>query len=103
MIEIAFNNVSNNYGFENVLENINFEIMTKEKVALIGANGCGKSSIIKLITKEEMPTSGIISIRNKAKLGVLNQFNNDNKIVKDIIYDSFKELNELKAKLDELI
>ena len=104
MIEIAFKNVRKNYGFKDVLENINFEIMTNEKVALIGANGCGKSTIFKLIIKEEIPSSGIISVRNKAKIGILNQFINDydNKKVKDIIKESFKEINILKEKLDKL-
>ena len=57
MIEISFNKVNKSFGFGNILENLNFEIKTNEKIALIGQNGCGKSTILKLINKEELPSS----------------------------------------------
>ena len=105
MIEITLKDVVKNYGFENVLNDINFDIKTNEKVALVGNNGCGKSTILKLITKEDMPNSGSIFIKNGAKIGVLKQIP-DNKydevLVKDILYDSFKKLNEIKNKMDKL-
>ena len=105
MIEITLKDINKNYGFNNVLDNINFDIKTNEKVALVGSNGCGKSTILKLITKEDAPTSGNIFIRNGAKLGMLKQIP-DSKynevIVSDILYDSFKELNDIKSKMDKL-
>lgn len=105
MIEITLKDISKNYGFNNVLENVNFDIKTNEKVALLGSNGCGKSTILKLITKEEVQTSGSVFIKNGAKLGVLKQIPDskyDEVIVNDILYDSFKELNEIKSKMDKL-
>ena len=105
MIEISFNKVSKNYGFKNVLDNISFEIKTNEKVALIGDNGCGKTTIIKLITKEEYPTSGTISVRSNIKLGILRQDNYDDLneyLVKSIIYKSFNELDNIKNKMEKL-
>lgn len=53
MIEIELNNVKKNYGLKNVLDGVNFEIKTGEKVALIGANGSGKSTVLKIISGEE--------------------------------------------------
>ena len=71
MLEIVLNKISKNYGNKKILKNINFEIKTNEKVALIGQNGCGKTTLFKLITKIENPDSGTITIRKGAKIGLL--------------------------------
>ena len=47
--------------------------MTGERAAIVGRNGTGKSTILKLISGEESPDSGEISIRRGAALGVLEQ------------------------------
>ena len=41
MIEIELNNVKKNYGLKNILDGINFEVKTGERIALIGENGSG--------------------------------------------------------------
>ena len=100
MIEINFNNVTKSYGFDIVLDNINIDIKTGEKIALVGENGSGKSTFLKLITKEENITEGSISIRTKSKIGYLKQdFLNSNELVNDILLNSFKELRELEKEL----
>lgn len=105
MLEIVLNNVNKSFGNKQVLKNVNFEIKTNEKVALIGPNGCGKTTILKMINKEENPTSGDIFIRRDAKVEMLTQYPREylnEFIVKDIIYDSFKEIQEMNNKLKEL-
>ena len=104
MLEIVLNKISKNYGNKKILKNINFEIKTNEKVALIGQNGCGKTTIFKLILKEETPTSGNVFINKDSKIGFLSQYPDESlsdEIVKDIIYSSFTELNKLKEQLDK--
>lgn len=104
MLEIVFNKVVKNYGEKIVLNNISFEIKTKEKVALIGPNGSGKTTILKMITKEENPTSGDIFIHKGSKVGYLSQYPDVSLFdytVKDIIYKSFEEINLMKKKMDE--
>ncbi len=59
---IRFENVFKAYGDETVLENIDFEIKRGEFVFLIGPSGAGKSTVLKLLNKEETPTSGKIII-----------------------------------------
>ena len=103
MLEINFNNIRKNYGFENVLNNINFDIYTNDKIALVGENGSGKSTILKLISGDEKSSDGIISIRNKSKIGYLKQeLEKENIIVKDYLYKSSKEINILKGELSKL-
>ena len=50
MIEIELNNVKKNYGLKNVLAGVNFEVKTGERISLIGENGSGKSTILKIIS-----------------------------------------------------
>ena len=50
MIEIELNNVKKNYGLKNVLDGVNFEVKTGERISLIGENGSGKSTVLKIIS-----------------------------------------------------
>lgn len=102
MIEIGLNKLSKSFGNKQVLKEVSFEVKTGEHVALIGQNGCGKTTILKLISKEESPTSGDIFIRKDATIGVLEQKPKVEwfeLIVEDILYSSFKKVNELQEKL----
>src|SRR5574344_7976 len=103
MIEISLNNVSKNYGFNKVLDNVNFEIKTNERVSLVGSNGCGKTTILKLISAMENVTSGTISIRKSSRIGMLSQIPDKSDLkVKDYLYQGIKEIMDLKDKLIQL-
>ena len=104
MIEISFNKVNKSFGFGNISENLNFEVKTNEKIALIGQNGCGKSTILKLINKEELPSSGEIFIRKGLTIGFLKQeidISLNEYLVKDILYNSFENIIRIKEKLEK--
>ena len=80
MALISFSNVSKYYSTNLILDHVTFQINKGEKVALIGSNGVGKTTLFKLILKEEEPTLiakedkvGDISILNGIKIGYLNQ------------------------------
>ena len=57
MIEIELNNVKKNFGLKNVLDGVNFEVKTGERISLIGENGSGKSTILKIINGIEKQDS----------------------------------------------
>lgn len=104
MLEIVLNNVSKSFGEKEVLKNINFEVKTEERVALIGSNGNGKSTILKLISKDEFPTTGKITIRKNVRIGFLPQepFKSYNeKTVESIFREAFEEIDSLKKRLAE--
>ena len=105
MIEININHIVKNYGFKNILDGLQLEINTGERVAFIGPNGCGKTTLFKLIAGEETPDVGSIFLRNGASLGYLTQIpplENKDCIVKDILMKNFKEIFELEKKMREL-
>ena len=49
MIEININKIKKNYGFKNILDDISFEVKTNEVISLIGENGSGKTTIMRLL------------------------------------------------------
>lgn len=106
MIEIELKQIKKNYGIKNVLDGLNLKIKTGEKVAIIGQNGSGKSTILKIIAKQEKIDSGTISIRNGAKIGILNQIyenEKENITVENFLYKSFENIFEIEAKINKLL
>jgi len=76
MIELALNNVCKYYGANKVFDNITFEVQTGERLALIGRNGTGKTTIFKIIAgieEIEKHDGGVLSIRKDATIGYLDQ------------------------------
>ena len=104
MIEIGLNKVAKSFGNKEVLKDINFEVKTNEIVALVGQNGCGKTTLLKLISREDNPTSGEVTIRKDATVSILEQKPKvewNNIIVKDILYSSFDKIHELEKRLKQ--
>ncbi|MCL2199449.1 MAG: ATP-binding cassette domain-containing protein [Defluviitaleaceae bacterium] len=73
MNEIILNDIELDFGFNKVLNKVSFTITKGEKIALIGGNGCGKSTILKVIMGLQSYDMGICTVRKGASLGYLNQ------------------------------
>jgi len=65
--------VSKAFGVDIILENITFRIDRREKVALVGRNGTGKTTLLKIITGDEEPDTGSVNLSRGAKIGKLRQ------------------------------
>ena len=106
MIEISLNKINKNYGFNSVLKDLSFDIKTQERVALIGSNGCGKTTTLRLIMGLENPDSGTISIRNNRSIGYLTQIppleKNDVKS-NEVFLRGIKELIELENDINKYV
>ena len=70
---ITFNNVSLQYTDKRILDDVSFTINDNVKIGIIGMNGAGKSSILKLIVGELEPSSGVIYRKNGLNMGYLSQ------------------------------
>ncbi len=66
-----------NINFKNVIKNFNLEIKKGEKIGLIGKNGVGKSTLLKIIVGEIKADSGEIKIGNRVQIGYLSQGHED--------------------------
>jgi ABC transporter related len=105
MIEIELNNIIKNYGLKNVLNGMNLTLKTGERAALIGCNGAGKSTVLKIIMKQESISSGTINIRKNATIGMLKQiyeYEETNPNVYTFLQRSFEHFFELETKLKKL-
>jgi len=84
---------------------IEFDKLGDGVFGIFGNTGSGKSTILRLISKQENVDSGTINIRKGAKIGILNQIYENEKediLVKDFLYRSFEEILKLQKKLNEL-
>ncbi|MCI7601594.1 MAG: ATP-binding cassette domain-containing protein [Mollicutes bacterium] len=107
---ITFTNVSKYFGSDLILDHVSFNINLKERVALIGNNGTGKTTIFKLILKELEPSllpkedkPGEISILSNLKIGYLDQnaiTNIENKVYEELLL-AFKETLEIENKINQ--
>lgn len=70
---LACQNLSKAYGASEILNNINFHIEAREKIAIVGINGAGKSTLLKIIMQEEEADEGKVVIGKDIRLGYLAQ------------------------------
>ena len=106
MIEISLNKINKNYGFNSVLKELSFDIKTNDRVALIGSNGCGKTTTLRLIMGEESPDNGSISIRKGSTIGYLHQIPNIEKEdlkANDVYLRGIKDLLDLENKINNFV
>lgn len=105
MIEIELNNIIKNYELKNVLNGMNLTLKTGERAVIIGCNGAGKSTVLKIIMKQESISSGTINIRKNATIGMLKQiyeYEKENPNVYNFLQRSFEQFFELERKLKKL-
>ena len=70
---ISFSNVSKQYGGQILFVDASFFVGDGEKVGLVGANGCGKSTIFRMITEEEHPDDGLVDRPKRTTVGYFRQ------------------------------
>jgi ATPase subunit of ABC transporter with duplicated ATPase domains len=101
---IAANNVTLQFGKRILFKDVNVKFTSGNCYGLIGANGAGKSTFIKLLSKEIEPTSGQIYIEPGKRMAILeqNQFKYDDKKVLDTVIMGYKELYKIAKEREEL-
>ena len=99
------------FGAETILEEINFEIKGKDKIAVIGRNGAGKSTLLKALSDNSMLTEGIgeekfnIYKESSINIGYLKQvdFEDENITMLDEILKVYKPVLDLEKKMEKLL
>ena len=92
------------FSTKTILENVSFSIHQNDKIAIIGKNGQGKSSLLKIITNELNQDSGRVIIKNDISISMLNQ---EPKIdlnlsVEEVIKDELKEIFSLLKEYEKI-
>lgn len=73
MTYLSVENLSKAFGLKTLFSGLTFGISRGEKTALIAKNGTGKSTLLRILAKQEPQDSGILSIRNGLRIGYLEQ------------------------------
>ncbi len=103
LIPLQIKNLCFSYNNEhNLIEDVSFDIYKGEKFLIVGENGVGKSTLLKLIIKELTPNSGNIYISNKTDIAYYAQELDGLEMDKTII-ENFKDLNLSEKKLRNVL
>ena len=98
---ISINDLTVSFGGFTLLNNINFHISENEHLALVGKNGAGKSTILKLIAGVEKPSSGSIARPSSLSVGYLPQimqYSKDRTVLEEAM-SAFAEMDSLSERL----
>lgn len=97
-------NITMQFGEKPLFENISIKFSDGNRYGLIGANGCGKSTFMKILTGELTPSSGSVNISDSERLGVLrqDQFAFEEFRVVDTVIMGHQKLWEIKKARDHI-
>ncbi|GER86839.1 ABC transporter ATP-binding protein [Dictyobacter vulcani] len=73
MLLVQFSKVSKDYAGNAVFDQLDLEVLTGERIGLVGENGCGKSTLLRLMADLDTPTEGTISRKRRLTMGHLSQ------------------------------
>jgi len=104
MIECGIKNLKKYFGADLIFEDITFDIQQGEKIGVVGKNGVGKTTLMKILVKEEYSDEGEIYIRSRSRVGYLEQIPEYDDSYKgiDVLYLAFNDLYEIRDKMKVL-
>jgi ATPase subunit of ABC transporter with duplicated ATPase domains len=97
-------NMSHSFGDRILFSNVSFRLLKGEHIGLVGANGEGKSTFMKLITNQILPDSGTIDWNKKYTIGYIDQLVDlkEGITALEFLKEAFAELFEIENKINDL-
>ena len=105
MVDISVNNLTKFFVIgENLLEGLSFEIQEGECVAILGRNGCGKTTLFNILTGQMDYDDGEVFVNPNKKLGLISQIPKFPALytVEDVLRSAFSAIMAAKRKMEEL-
>ncbi len=101
---ISVEHLSVEFGVKPLFRDVNFVINDRDRIALVGKNGAGKSTMLKIICHLQKPTSGQVAVPANTTIGYLPQVMvlQDDTTVKDEARKAFADITKLKEHIDAL-
>ena len=105
MVDIQVNNLTKFFVIgENLLENLSFEIQEGECVAILGRNGCGKTTLFNILTGQMDYDDGEVYVNPHKKIGLISQIPRfpEGFTVEDVLRSAFTDLMRVRQKMELL-
>ncbi len=101
---ISIQNLSVEFSAKSLFDNINYVINRKDRIALVGKNGAGKSTMLKIIAGLQRPTSGQVAVPAGITIGYLPQQMtiSDSLTVMDEVRTAFSHIDSMRADLEDM-
>ncbi|MCF0243357.1 MAG: ABC-F family ATP-binding cassette domain-containing protein [Bacteroidaceae bacterium] len=101
---LSIDNLTVEFGVKPLFRNANFVINDRDRIALVGKNGAGKSTMLKIICGQQQPTSGSVSVPNDTTIGYLPQVMvlQDDTTVREEARKAFAGNLQLKERIDRM-
>lgn len=101
---ISVENLEVEFGTVPLFQGVSYVVNDKDRIALVGKNGAGKSTMLKIIAGLQLPTSGIVSVSRDTTIGYLPQVMvlSDEHTVREEAEQAFEHISELQARIDAL-
>ena len=100
---MVLNEIGKYYGEQLVFSNVTTSIAAKDRIGLVGANGVGKTTLLRIIAGLEYPDQGEINQGSTYRVGYLEQvLTNKDLLLKDYLEQAFADLLALKAQMKQL-
>jgi ATPase subunit of ABC transporter with duplicated ATPase domains len=101
---LSVENMSHSFGDRILFNNVSFRLLRGEHIALVGANGEGKSTFMKIITNQLLPDDGKIEWSNKVSVGYMDQHVDLKKgnTVETTLKEAFSDLFNIEKKINDL-
>ncbi len=105
MIDISVKNLTKFFVIgENLLDGLSFEVQSGERVAILGRNGCGKTTLFKILTGEMDYDDGEVYVNPDKKLGLISQIPRfpERFTVEDVLRSAYGPLLRIREKMEEI-
>ena len=101
---ISIDGLTVEFGVKPLFKDVSFVINERDRIALVGKNGAGKSTMLKILCGLQRPTSGVVSIPNDTTVGYLPQVMklSDDTTVKEETRKAFADKTKMEAKLKKM-
>ena len=105
MVDISVKNLTKFFTIgDNILENLSFEVQEGECLVILGRNGCGKTTLFKILTGEMDYDDGEVYVNPNKRLGLISQIPvfPEGYTVEDVLRSAFEDLMNIRRKMEKL-
>ncbi len=104
MIDISLHNIQKSFGGNEILRDVTFDVNEGERVALLGANGTGKTTLLKILTGSLEPDGGTLFLAPRKRVGLISQIPvyPDGYTTEDVLRSAFLRLDRIREEMTAL-